>query len=247
MFDGKSTEDLSKLRHRWHLEAQSATDSPKLSLAADAWKTRSLRGLSWQFVDTPFELEERLRAVVRVGASARLLASYARKWKTGGAADPHRFPPNSQDFHEAVQVNGEIRYWSKPWNFVPKGGTDYTAFIQASPGYPIADDPLCEVGCPYVVRGFDFDYIGVLWLSDLVYRAGRWDVQLEHVHESGLTPVLKRARSEGLERGGPGHAELLESMIQAYRILLTRAIHGVVVWVEDPETREYLTDRFKSG
>ena len=37
-------------------------------------------------------------------------------------------------------------------------------------------DPLCEVGCPYVVRGFDYDYVGVLWLSDLVWR-GRWVTQ----------------------------------------------------------------------
>lgn len=31
-------------------------------------------------------------------------------------------------------------------------------------------DPLSEVGCPYVVRGFDFDYVGLLWLEDIYVR-----------------------------------------------------------------------------
>ncbi len=30
----------------------------------------------------------------------------------------------------------------------------------------MAQDPLSEVGCPHVVRGFDYDWVGVLWLRE---------------------------------------------------------------------------------
>lgn len=32
------------------------------------------------------------------------------------------------------------------------------------------EDPLSEIGCPYVVRGFDFAWIGIIWLKDFIYR-----------------------------------------------------------------------------
>ena len=101
----------------------------------------------------------------------------------------------------------------------------------------MAADPLSEVGCPYVVRGFDFDYVGLLWFSDLVWRGDRWQVQLDHIHESGLSRHLRRARKEG-DPEGPEHLALVEKVVQGYRILLTRARKGVFLWFEDEETRE---------
>jgi DUF2075 family protein len=79
-----------------------------------------------------------------------------------------------QDFCETYIHNGSERIWSRVWNFVPRAGTDYTAFIQAAPGSKITEDPLYEVGCPYAVRGFDYDYVGILWLNDLLWRRSGW-------------------------------------------------------------------------
>jgi len=193
--------------------------------------------LDFQVSDTPRALESVLRARVAEGRSARLLASYARDWKTKNAARPHALPPVDQDFHERYVEDGHARYWNKLWNFIPLNGTDYTWFIQAPPGSPMHDDPLCEVGCPYAVRGFDFDYTGVLWLSDLVWRGGRWQVNLDQVYDTGLARSLGQARRE--RRDGPARARLKQALVQAYRILLTRGIFGCYLWFEDDETRRY--------
>ena len=38
------------------------------------------------------------------------------------------------------------------------------------------------------------------------------------------------------------HNRLLKAVAQSYRILLTRAMKGVYLWVEDEETRRYLSN-----
>jgi len=194
--------------------------------------------LDFRILDSPAALESALRERVAAGRSARLLASYARPWKTKGAARPHALPPPQQDFHERYLDDRQIRHWSKVWNFIPQNGTNYTWFIQAPQGTEMRDDPLCEVGCPYVVRGFDFDHTGVLWLSDLVRRGARWQVNLDQVHDSGLLTSVRAARRE--RHDGAAHAKLRQSLVQAYRILLTRVIFGCYLWFEDKETRSYV-------
>lgn len=191
--------------------------------------------LDFRVCDSPFELEEALRTRIREGRSARLVASYARPWKTRGKNEPHRLPPSEQDFYIECETGGRRRFWSRVWNYVPNG-SDYTFWVQAPPGSPMALDPLCEVGCPYAVRGFDFDYVGVLWLGDLVFRNGRWEAALEHVHESGLARTLQLAQ-KGLR---PAYEELRKSLAKGYRILLTRGIYGVYLWFEDQSTRAFI-------
>jgi DUF2075 family protein len=144
-----------------------------------------------------------------------------------------------QDFCETYTTNGEQRTWSRVWNYIPQGGRDYTAFIRAAAGSRMAEDPLCEVGCPFAVRGFDYDYIGILWLNDLLWRDDHWVVNLEAVHERGITNLVRRACEE--RRGvGPATAEVLHRTLQAYRILFTRALKGIYTWVPDDETRTYI-------
>ncbi len=140
-----------------------------------------------------------------------------------------------------VGVEGERRrYWNRVWNFIPRNGSDYTWFIQAPEGSQVRVDPLSEVGCPYAVRGFDFDYVGVLWLGDLRRRYGHWTVDTDHVHETGLSRTLDLARRG--PPGGPAGEELRRALAQAYRILLTRGIYGVYMWFEDKATRDFVAE-----
>lgn len=127
----------------------------------------------FKVLDTPVLLEEELRGRMAEGRTARLVASYAREWKTQGVSRPHTLPSMLKDFNESVVASGVAARWAKIWNFVPNGN-DYTQFVRAPVGSPMHADPLSEVGCPYVVRGFDFDYIGLLWLGDLKWRGGSW-------------------------------------------------------------------------
>ncbi|HLS56753.1 MAG TPA: DNA/RNA helicase domain-containing protein [Zeimonas sp.] len=197
-------------------------------------------GMDFRILANPFEMERELRRRADGRHTVRLVSTYSRPWKTEGSTYPHRLPPDALDFREVVEMpDGERRIWSRPWNFVP--GQDYTGFVAGRPGLPIHDDPLCEVGCTYAVRGFDFDYLGLLWLDDLVWRDGQWKVQLENVHESGIGVMVRQALREGaVAPAGPRGANVVEKVRQAYRILLTRAIRGVFVWIPDAETRSHV-------
>lgn len=193
-------------------------------------------GFSIQVCDSLFDLEQRLRSRIEEGASARLVASFARPWKTEGQQQPHDLPPTEQDFSFAWG-NGRKNVWSRPWNVAPL--SDYSHFVQAAPGTRIERDPLAEVGCTYAVRGFDFDYIGLLWLEDLVWDGSRWIVNLDHVHESGIHTTLKSAK----RKRNPDPVDrqaVLDSVKQAYRILLTRPMKGAFLWCADPGTRDHL-------
>jgi len=185
-------------------------------------------------------MEDALREKIESGGSARLLAPYARPWKTQGTASPHDLPPSMQDFNIPYQQSGTNRSWNKVWNFVPKNGSDYATFIQGKPGSKIHADPLCEVGCPYAVRGFDWDFVGILWFSDLVWSpSDNWSVDPEHVFETGFSTLTSKAKRES-DPSGPHHINLREAVAQTYRILLTRPIKEVYLWFEDQGTRKHV-------
>lgn len=196
-----------------------------------------------RFFNTPFDLEEALRDKIWDGKTARLVASYARDWVTRDTVNPHELPDNLKDFHISGPAMGTDKDWSKIWNYVPNNGRDYTSFIRAPIGTRMHDDVLAEVGCPYVVRGFDFDYIGLLWLGDLKRRSGRWIVDLDQVFETGLTRHKQRARKER-DPTGPDHQALIVKLLQGYRILLTRAMQGLYIWFEDTETQDYVEEYY---
>jgi DUF2075 family protein len=132
---------------------------------------------------------------------------------------------------------GGTKYRSRPWNFAP--GEDYTLFVQGAPGAAIAKNPQAENGCPCVVRGFDFDYRWGVWLEDLIWRDEHWKVQFDHVYETALSTSRARARI-----GSSGWSEMVVERIKlGYRILITRLIPGVYLYVHDPETRAHINER----
>ena len=209
------------------------TSSPDLSLGDSRMDLRVF--------DNPENLEAALRQRHLDGYTVRLLSTFSRRWKTQDDADPHGVPPEFMDFHEPYELNGETRYWSRVWNVLgPRD--DYTWYVTGHPAGHIARDPLCEVGCTYAVRGFDYDYVGILWLNDLVWRDNRWRIDPAAVAETGVADLVRLARNEA-ESGRPDAkptVQLLHRVAQAYRILFTRALRGVYVWVPDAETRAHL-------
>jgi DUF2075 family protein len=198
------------------------------------WRAASGGPFDFEVFDDPDQLETWLRVQIHGGASARFVASYARKWVSKGVARPHQLSPNAQDFAIQYRSNGVEKTWSRIWNYTENG--NYSMFIQAPDGSAIQRDPLCEVGCPYVMRGFDFNYIGLLWLSDLVWRKDRWCVNLNQVHET----AWRLAKSSAKRKRIGGEDEVITRLQRGYRILLSRAIRGVGVWFEDEETRDHV-------
>lgn len=206
------------------------------SVPASAWRRRDGGGaFTFEIVNDPAALDEVLGQQMLQGRSGRLVAAYGRKWKSKEVFRPHDLPPEQQDFQISYRRDDETREWLRPWNYAP--GQDYTLFIQAPEGSRMHENALAEVGCPYVVRGFDYDYLGVLWLGDLVWRDGRWRANLGSIYESAWPRTIKAARDDP---DGPGMNRLVDRLARGYRILLTRAIRGVYVWFEDEETRRHV-------
>jgi hypothetical protein len=196
-------------------------------------RTNGLGAFEFELAKDPQDLEDRLRLESQAGRSVRLVSSYNQPWKTKGVERPHALAPEQMDFHLEYERAGQVKEWSRIWNYAPD--QDYSLFIQAPSGSEMERDPLCEVGCPYVVRGFDYDHLGVIWGADLIWRNG-WTVDLTRVHESAWKKTLAAAKK--------GDAAALDEVVlrlrRAYRILLSRSIRGVAVWFEDAETRRHV-------
>ena len=94
---------------------------------------------------------------------------------------------------------------------------------------------------PPQINSLEDTGLSQLWLQDLIWRDGRWLVNLDSVFETAWKLTLaraKRERNEGII--GPHTEAVIRQLQRGYRILLSRAIHGVFVWFEDEETRQHV-------
>ena len=212
-----------------------------------------------KIVDYPSEADEWLRA--KGTSSIRLLSSYSRDWvSVPGKSKQSRenqvlnamHTSNTPYDFELKDKGGEIyrKYWNNP--------VSYDIFVQGSPGSKMHEDPLCEVGCPYAVRGFDYKYVGVLWLGDLIWRGGSWRIDMRFNKETATGSTKKAATDEWrtyLKRHHmnkeatiiPAYFEdlpcchaLFKTVAEAYRIILTRGVKGIRLYIEDQQTREHI-------
>ena len=189
--------------------------------------------------------------------SIRVLSSYTKPWRSHNSLHPIHGECEDYDFE---LDNGDGTIYRKFWN----NPNAYDIFVKATEGSTMHDDPLSEIGCPYAVRGYDYDYVGVLSLSDIVMRNGKPKIILKNCEETATGSKRKQARDEteipfkaaqkrlptwqrrsfngilDVDREHPQAWEYASTIAQAYRILLTRGIKGVCVYIEDRETREYV-------
>jgi DUF2075 family protein len=169
-------------------------------------------------VDSPQELEALIRAKQAQGYSARLTAGFCWRWSA---------PRPDGTLEVDVQVDG----WSMPWNAKPDAG-------KLAKGIPKsnywATDPsgIDQVGCVYTAQGFEFDYAGVIFGRDLVFRPRKgWIGQPEFSQDS----IVRRAAKNPDE-----FTSLLKN---TYRVLLTRGLRGCHVYFEDDQTRDFVLSR----
>lgn len=219
----------------------------------DAWK----QNFKINIVDYPSDMEDVLRRHLADGnKSCRILSSYSVDWNSRNDLQAEHGNDAEFDF-DLADKDGKRwqRYWNNP------GG--YDIFVQSRRGSKMAADPLSEVGCPYVVRGFDYDYIGLLWLDDIFVRDGKWMVSIKNVKETSISTTKSKAVDEqkhlikekvlkmkikdidvvpAFDPMFPSATALFETVAQAYRINMTRAMKELTIYVKDAETRQYLKD-----
>ena len=206
----------------------------------------SLWGSKFEFhlADSPSEVEAWLRS--KNTDSIRLLSSYTMPWVSKGTLG--RVHGSCRDYDFTLEGGRFRKFWNNP--------NAYDIFVKAVPGTTMNVDPLSEIGCPYAVRGYDYDYVGLLSLSDLLIRDGKPVINFNRCEETATGSKKKLAKEEArmilsrkdflkgfapIDFTAPGHIlEYASTIAQAYRILLTRGIKGVCLYIEDEETREYV-------
>lgn len=171
----------------------------------------------FRIVDSPEDLDRLIRGRADEGHSARLAAGYCWPWSK---------PREDGTLIDDVELDG----WSRPWNAKPRSG-------RLAPGIPKshlwASEPggMDQVGCIYTAQGFEFDYVGVIFGSDLVYRPRRgWIGKPDESFDRGL----KRGTSD---------EEFTELVKNTYRVLLSRGLKGCYVYFVDEPTRTFFESR----
>lgn len=130
---------------------------------------------------------------------------------------------NSPELHD-IDIDG-IKLW---WN---RTATDWIN----------SKTSLEEVGSIHTVQGYDLNYAGVIIGSDLSYDpvAQRIVFNRENYHD--------KKGKENNPRLGITYTDedLLEYVVNIYRVLLTRGIKGTYVYVCDPALRDFLFSSFR--
>ncbi|MFD0920160.1 DNA/RNA helicase domain-containing protein [Saccharopolyspora rosea] len=135
------------------------------------------------------------------------------------------------DWSQPVRINGkyvlvediDVHGWRRPWN-TPSG----RSVPDAPPTSLWASDSrgFDQVGCVYTAQGFEYDWAGVIFGEDLVFRRDGWCPQQDRTKD----PHLKTTSPKFFDR----------LVRNTYKVLLTRGMQGVCLHSADPETNEFL-------
>jgi len=173
----------------------------------------------FQIMDSPEQLEAAIQEKVTAGNTARLAAGFCWPWS--------KPKPDGTLVDDVVIGN-----FQRPWNARSDAG-------HLSPEVPKeslwAYDPrgVHQVGCIYTAQGFEFDYIGVIFGPDLVYRSGQgWVGQPACSHDT----VVKRS-----------HERFVDLVKNVYRVLLSRALKGCYVYFMDKDTQVFFRSRMEEA
>ena len=101
-------------------------------------------------------------------------------------------------------------------------------------GWITSPNAIREIGCVHTTQGFDLAYVGVIIGSDLRYDKESGKVVLNRAK------VFDKYMKKGIPKTPEGDRELLEYVINCYKVMLTRGVRGCFVYAVDPEMRDYL-------
>jgi uncharacterized protein len=176
----------------------------------------------FRIVPSVHELERLIRLRASAGATARLVAGFCWPWSD---------PDENGELVDDVRVGD----WSMPWNAKADAR-------RLAPGIPKSDfwasgkEGINQVGCVYTAQGFEFDYVGVIFGPDLVYRPmdGGWVGQPKESFD--------RVVSRGVTTD-----EFCAFVKSTYRVLLTRGLRGCYVSFMDAQTRDFYLSRTEAS
>ena len=147
------------------------------------------------------------------GGTARIAAGYCWKWSD----------PVTKDGTKVLVPDVQIGDWHRPWNAKPE---KRVPDAPASHFWASDERGFGQVGCIYTAQGFEYDWAGVIFGNDFVWREDHWESSRKHSHD----PAVKKADDLHFRR----------LVRNTYKVLLTRGMRGVCVYSEDEETQDHL-------
>jgi DUF2075 family protein len=124
-----------------------------------------------------------------------------------------------------------IGNYARPWNAKSDSGR-LAAEIPKESLWAYDSNGINQVGCIYTAQGFEFDYVGVIFGSDLVYvpEQAAWAGDKTQSHDS----VVKRSGDR-----------FIQMVKNTYRVLLTRGMKGCYVSFIDKNTEHFFRSRME--
>ena len=170
-----------------------------------------------KIADSPEDMESFLLGKLTDGFKARMTAGYCWTWH-----DPNEDGTLPKD----VQIGD----WAKPWNV--KGDRGVGGYLS---GELWAIDPkgFDKIGCVYTAQGFEYDWNGVIFGPDLVWRSDKW----VGVPSGSKDPDMRAVPPEQFE----------QLVRNTYKVLLTRGLAGTILYSVDPETQDYLNSQISES
>jgi DUF2075 family protein len=169
----------------------------------------------FQIVPNPTSLDSLIREKVGEGVTARMTAGFCWQWSK---------PNPDGTLANDVSIGG----FNRPWN-AKSGAGRLAAGIPAESVWAYDSRGIDQVGCIYTAQGFEFDYVGVIFGTDLVYRHGK-----------GWVGDRKQSFDNVVKRSGDQFVDLVKN---TYRVLLTRGMKGCYVCFLDKETEDFFRSR----
>jgi DUF2075 family protein len=112
--------------------------------------------------------------------------------------------------------------WRRPWNVKP----DKRVKDAPAASYWATDQRgFGQVGCIYTAQGFEYDFGGVIFGNDYVWRGGGWRAD----SSQHADPIVRKAKN---------FSDLVRNV---YKVLLTRSLRGCALYSTDEETQQLLS------
>jgi len=165
--------------------------------------------MEFKIFDTPHDLKSAIDEKNRHKEnSARIVAGFCWKWSE---------PNPDGSLVKDVQIGDFQMPWEKKNEFW-KWATDLSGMEQ--------------VGTVYTAQGFEFDYIGVIFGNDLVWRKNQ-----------GWVSIPTNSFDKQVTARNP---KLVDHFKHVYRVLMSRAHKGVYLYFMDKETEMFFRSKVES-
>ncbi len=170
----------------------------------------------FRIFDSPDALDAEIRRLDSPGRSARMTAGFCWPWSKARA----------DGTLVSDVVIGDFR---RPWNARPEA-RKLARGIPTSNFWARDAGGIDQVGCVYTAQGFEFDYVGVIFGTDLTYDPDKAD----------WVGSPSQSYDTKVKRSGDRYLSFVKN---TYRVLLSRGLKGCYVHFIDKNTERFVRSR----